>query len=143
MRPALSGLLDGLFSRGGLLMPTQAWTLTLISPATRRQKNPFPPTALESLPPRLRSAHLLRLLLLIPRLTPEPPCSILLFFFIYILGSEPRIYVMPFWALKLNEYLIFSLLAFFLIIASLMLLLPELTWIMALSERSSSSELSC
>ena len=131
MRLALSGLLDGLLSRGGLLMPTRTWTLTLISLVTRRQKSPFPPTVLESQPPRLSPAPLLRLLFPFPRLTFEPLCIILLvfFFFFLTLGSEPRIYVMPFWALKLNEYPIFYLLTFFCFffhffftIASLMLL---------------------
>ena len=46
MRPALNWLLDGLLSKGGLLMSTRAWTLTLISLVTRRQKSPFPPTVL-------------------------------------------------------------------------------------------------
>ena len=86
MRSALSGLLDGLLSRGGLLMPTRAWTLTLISLVMRRQKSPFPPTALESQPPRLRPTPLLRLLLLIPRLKSKPPCTILLVFFFFYLG---------------------------------------------------------
>ena len=92
-RPALSGLLDGLLSRGGLLMLTRDWTLTLISPATRRQKSPFPLTALENQPPRLRPAPLLRLLLLIPCLTFEPPCTILLvclFFFFFFLPWAPN-----------------------------------------------------
>ena len=119
MRPALNGLQDGLLSRGGLPMPTRAWTLTLISPATRRKKSPFPLTARENHPLRLRPAPLLRLLLLVPCLTSEPPCTIFFvcfFFFFFLsfftLGSEPRIYVMPFWALKLNEYPIFYLLVF-------------------------------
>ena len=117
MRPTLSGLLDGLLSRGGLLMPTQAWTLTLISLVTRRHKSPFPLTALERQPPWLRPAPLLRLLLLISYLTSEPPCTILLVFFVFCffvftLGSEPEIYVMSFLDLKLNEYPIFYLLAF-------------------------------
>ena len=77
----------------------------------RRQKSPFPLTAMESQSPRLRSAPLLHLLLLIPRLTTEPPCAILLVFF-FTLGFEPGIYVMSFLALKLNGYIIFYLLAF-------------------------------
>ena len=125
MRPALSGLLDGLLSRGGLPMPTRAWTLTLISPATRRRKSPFPLTAVENQPLRLRPARLLRLLLLILHLTSKPPCTILLvcffFFSFFTLGSEPRIYVMSFWALKLNEYPI-SISSLFPLTASLMLL---------------------
>ena len=92
-------------------MPTRAWTLILIFQATRRQKSPFPLTALDSQPPRLRPAPLLHLLLLIPRLTTEPPCEILLVFFFFTLGFEPGIYVMPFLALKLNGYPIFYLLA--------------------------------
>ena len=110
MRLALSGLLDGFLSRGGLLTPTRAWTLILIFPATRRHKSPFPLTALKSQPPRLRPAPLLHLLLLISHLTTEPPCTILLFFF--TLGFELGIYVMSFLALKLNGYPIFYLLAF-------------------------------
>ena len=93
MRPALGGLLDGLLSRGGLLKPTQAWTLTLISLVTRRWKSPFPPTILESQTPQLRSAPLLRLLLPLLRQTPKLLCIILLFF---LLGFEPRIYLMSF-----------------------------------------------
>ena len=61
-------------------MPTRSWTLILIFPATRRQKSPFPLTALESQSPRLRPAPLLHLLLLILRMTSEPPCTILLVF---------------------------------------------------------------
>ena len=93
MRLALSGLLDGLLSRGGLLMPTQAWTLTLISLVTRRRKCPFLLTVLESQTPRLRSAPLLRLLLPLLRRTPKLLCIIL---FVFFLGFEPRIYVMSF-----------------------------------------------
>ena len=93
-------------------MPTQAWTLILIFPAMRRQKSPFPLTALESQPPRLRPTPFLHLLLLIPPLTTEPPCTILLVYFFFILGFEPVIYVMPLLALKLNEYPIFCLIAF-------------------------------
>ena len=96
MRLALSGLLNGLLSRGGLLIPTRAWTLTLISLVTKRKKSPFLPTALESQPPRLRPAPLFRLLLLISRLMSEPPCVFLFAFFFFMLGSEPRMYVMPF-----------------------------------------------
>ena len=140
MRPALSGLQDGLLSRGGLLMLTWSWTLTLISPTMRRQKSPFPLTALESRPPQLRPAPLLRLLLLILHPTSEPPCTILHFFF--TLGSEPRIYVMSFGALKLNEYLIFYLVFFF---HNCIPYAPlhELTWIggyMALFEQLISSK---
>ena len=100
MRPALNRLLDGLLSRGRLLMPTRAWTLTLISLVTRRRKNPFPPTVLESQTPRLRPAPLLRFLLPLLRLTPELLCIILLFFFLvffcFTLGFKPRIYVVSF-----------------------------------------------
>ena len=98
MRPALSGLLDGLLSRGRLLMPTRAWTLTLISLVMRRRKSPFPPTVLESQTPQLRPAPLLRLLLPLLRLTFELLCIILLVFFLFCftLGFEPRIYVMLF-----------------------------------------------
>ena len=96
MRPALDGLLDGSPSRGRLLMPTRAWTLTLISLVMRRRKSPFPPTVLESQTPRQRPAPLLRLLL--PLLTSELLCIILLFFFFFFftLGFEPLIYVMSF-----------------------------------------------
>ena len=80
-----------------LLMPTRAWTLTLISLVTRRQKSPFSPIVLESQPPRLRPAPLLRLLLPLLRLTSELLCIILLvIFFFFMLGFKPRIYVMPF-----------------------------------------------
>ena len=106
MRPALSGLLDGLLSRGGLLMPTRAWTLTLISLVTRRWKSPFPPTVLESQTPRLRSAPLLLLRLpLLPR-TPKLLCIILLvFFFFFFVGLRtPDIC-----DAVLNEYFIFYL----------------------------------
>ena len=129
MRHALSGLLDGLLSKGGLLMPTWVWTLTLISLVTRRQKSLFPPTVLESQTPRLRSAPFLRLLLSLLCMTPELLCTILLVFF--LLGFEPRIYVMPF--LMNTSFFISS--PFFLfffssfITAFLMLLFPLLTWI--------------
>ena len=96
MRPALSGLLDGLHSKGRLLMPTRAWTLTLISLVTRRRKSPCPPTVLESQTPRLRPAPLLCLLFPLLRLTPELLCIILIVFFFFTLGLEPRIYVMSF-----------------------------------------------
>ena len=112
MRHVLSGLLDGLLFKGGLLMPTRAWTLTLISLVMRRQMSPFPPTVLESQPPRLRLAPLLRLLLPLPRLTFEPLCIILLvflfFFFFYVGLRTPDIC-----NFVLNEYPIFYLLAFF------------------------------
>ena len=100
MRPALSGLLDGLFSRGRLLMPIRAWTSILISPVMRRRKSPFPQTVLKSQTPLLRPAPLLRLLL--PLLTSELLLIALLvlffFFFIYIFfsGFKPGIYVMLF-----------------------------------------------
>ena len=128
MRPALSGLLDCLLSRGGFLMPTRAWTLTLISLVTRRQKSPFPPTVLESQPPRLRPAPLLRLLLPFPRLTSKLLCIILLaFFFFFTLGFEPWIYVMSF--LMNTPFSISSFFSSSFITAPLMLLLPLLTWI--------------
>ena len=130
MRPALSGLLDGLLYRGGSLMPTRAWTLTLIFVVTRGQKIPFPPTVLESQPPWLRPAPLLRLLLPLLRLTSELLCIVLLFFFFFFtLSFEPRIYVMSF---SMNTpFSISSLFLYFssFITASLMLLLPLLTWI--------------
>ena len=111
MRPALSGLLDGLLSRGGLLMPTRAWTLTLISLVTRRQKSPFPPTVLESQPLRLMPAPLLHLMLPLLRLTSELLCIILLVFFcfFYVGLRTPDICDSV-----LNEYPIFYLLVFFL-----------------------------
>ena len=61
-------------------MPTQAWNLILTFPATMRQKSPFLLIALESQLPWLRLAPLFHLLLLTPRLTSEPPCTILLVF---------------------------------------------------------------
>ena len=97
MRPALIGLLDGLLSKGRLLIPTRAWTLTLISLVTRRRKSPFPLTVMESQTPRLRSAPLLRLLLPLLRLASELLCILLLFYFCFFtLGFEPRIYVLSF-----------------------------------------------
>ena len=124
MRPALSGLLDGLLSRGGLLMPTRDWTLTLISLVTRRQKSPFPPTILESQPPWLRPAPLLRLLLPLMCLTSEPLHIILLFFFFFFtLGFKPRIYVMLF---SMNTPFSISTLFFYCFLDGA---LPELTWI--------------
>ena len=111
MRPALSGLLDGLLSKGGLLMPTRALTLTLISPVTRRQKSPFPLTVLESQPPRLRPAPLLRLLLPLLRMTSELICIIWLFFFVlffFYVGLR----TLDICDAVLNEYPIFYLLAF-------------------------------
>ena len=96
MRPALSGLLDGFLSRGRMLMPTRAWTLTSISLVTRRRKSPFRLTVLENQTPQLRPAPLLRLLLPLLCRTPELLCIILLVLFFFLLGFEPRIYVMPF-----------------------------------------------
>ena len=107
--PALSGLLDGLLSRGRLLMPTRTWTLTLISLVTRRWKSPFPLTALESQTPRLRPAPLLRLLLPLLRLTSELLYIILLVFFLFYVGLRtPDIC-----DVVLNEYPIFYLIVFF------------------------------
>ena len=106
MRPALSGLLDGLLSRGRLLMPTRAWTLTLISLVTRRRKSPFPPTVLESQTPRPRSAPLLHLLLPLLRRTPELLCVILLVFYFFAGLRTPDIC-----DVVLNEYFIFYLVA--------------------------------
>ena len=104
MRLALNGLLDCLPFRGRLLMPTQAWTLTLISPVTRRRKSPFPQNVLESQTPWRRPAPLPRLLL--PLLTSEffHMASLvyfilfyfILFYFIFTSGFEPGIYVMSF-----------------------------------------------
>ena len=108
MRPALSGLLGGLLSRGRLLMPTRAWTLTLISLVTRRQKSPFPQTVLGSQTPRLRPTPLLRLLLPLLRLTLELLCIILLVFFFYVGLRNPDTY-----DVVLNKYPIFYLIAFF------------------------------
>ena len=88
MRLALSGLLNGFLSRGGLIIPTRAWTLTLISLVMKRQKSPFLPTALESQPPRLRPAPLFRLLLQISRLTSKPPCVFLFVFFFFYVGLQ-------------------------------------------------------
>ena len=97
MRPAPNGLLNGLPFRGRLLMPTRAWTLTLISPVTRRRKSPFPQTVLESQTPRRRPAPLLRLLL--PLLMSEffhLASFVCLFDFFFMSAFEPRIYVMSF-----------------------------------------------
>ena len=98
MRPATNGLLDGLPFRGRLLMPTRAWTLTLISPVTRRRKRPFSQTVLESLTLQLRLAPLLRFLL--PLLTSEflhmASLVCLFVFFFFTSGFEPEIYVMSF-----------------------------------------------
>ena len=121
MKPALSGLLDGLLSRGGLLMPTRAWTLTLITLVTRRPKSPFPPTVLESQPPQLRPFPLPRLLLPLLRLTSEPLCIVFLFFF-YVGLRTPDIC-----DAVLNEYPIFYLLVFFNCFPDVAL--PVLTWI--------------
>ena len=94
MRPAPNGLLDGLPFRGRLLMPTRAWTLTLLSLATRRRKSLFPQTALESQTPQLMPAPLSRLLL--PLLTFDLLLIALLVFFFFLSGSDPGIHVMPF-----------------------------------------------
>ena len=88
-----NGLLDGLLSRGRLLRPTRASTLTLISPATRRQKILFPQTALESQTPQQIPAPLPRLLL--PLLTSDLFLISLLVFFFFVSGFEPGIHVMP------------------------------------------------
>ena len=80
-------------------MPTRAWTLILIFPATRRQKSPFLLIVLENQPPQLRPAPLLHLLLITPRLTSEPPCIIMLVvFFFSTLSFKPGIYVTLFLA---------------------------------------------
>ena len=97
MRPALNGLLDGLPFRGRLLMPTQAWILTLISLVTRRRRSPFPLTVLESQTPQLMPAPLPRLLL--PLMTSDLLHVALLVFvccFFLSAGFEPRIHVMSF-----------------------------------------------
>ena len=100
MRPALNGLLGGLLFRGRLLMPTRAWTLTSISLAMRRRKSPFPQTVLASQTPWLRLAPPLHLLL--PFLTSKLlhisllVCLFFLFFFLFVSGSEPGIYVTSF-----------------------------------------------
>ena len=111
MRPALSGLLDGLLSRRRLLMPIRSWTLTLISLVTRRPKSPFSPTVLENQTPRKRFSPLLRLLLPLLRRTPELLCTILLvvvvvFFFFFFGLRTPDIC-----DVVLNEYFIFYLIA--------------------------------
>ena len=134
MRPTLNGLLGGLLSRGRLLMPIRAWTLTLISLVIRRRKSPFPRTVLESQTTRLRFAPLLRLLLPLLLRTSELLCIVLfvvvvVVFFFFLLGFGPRIC-----DVVLNEYFIFYLSAFYLFIiffitALLTLLFPLLTWI--------------
>ena len=88
MRPAPNGLLDGLPFRGRLLMPTLAWTLTLISPAMRRQKSLFPQTALESQTPQLMPAPLPRLLL--PLLTSDLLLIALIVFFFFCARLRTR-----------------------------------------------------
>ena len=103
MRPTLSGLLDGLLFRRGLLMPIRVWTLTLISLVMRRRKSPFPPTVPEGQTPQLRFAPLLRLLLPLLRRMPELFCIIFLFFVgLQTLGTCDVV---------LNEYSIFYLIA--------------------------------
>ena len=116
MRPAPNGLLDGLPFRGRLLMPTLAWTLTLISLVTRRRKSPFPQTVLESQTPRRKPAPLL--LLLLPLLTSEFfhmaslvclfVCVCVFFFFFFYVGLRTR----DICNVILNEYPIFYLIVF-------------------------------
>ena len=99
MRPALSGLLGGLLSRGRLLRLIRAWALTLISLVMRRRKGPFPLTVLENQTPRLRFALILRLLLPLLLRTSELLCIVLLVVVVvvfFFLGFEPRIYVISF-----------------------------------------------
>ena len=129
MKPALNGLLDGLPFRGRLLMPTRAWTLTLISLVTRRWKSHFPSTFLESHTPRLMPAPLPRLLL--PLLTSELfhiALLVFFFFFFYVGLRTPDIC-----DVVLNEYPIFYPLAFLFIYLLLLLFLMSLfllpTWI--------------
>ena len=85
--------------------------LNFESLVTRRQKSHFPPTVLESLPPRLRLAPLLRLLLPLLRMTSKLLCIILIFFF-YV-GLQTR----DIRDVVLNEYPIFYLLAIFLFLS--------------------------
>ena len=65
----------------------------LVTPAEAR--SPSSPSALNPAPDALASLYNF------------------VWFFFFTLGSEPQIYVMPFLALKLNEYPIFYLLSFF------------------------------
>ena len=65
MRPILNGLLGGLPFREKLLMPTQAWTSTLTSLATRRLRSPSQLTILENRTPPLRPTPFLHPLLLL------------------------------------------------------------------------------
>ena len=125
MRPALSELLDGLLSKGRLLMPIRAWTLTLISLMTRRQKSPFLPTVLESQTPRLMPTPLPRLLL--PLLTSELlHIALLFFFFFFYVGLRTS----DICDVVLNEYFIFYLIApIFFVTVFMMLLFSLLTWI--------------
>ena len=108
MRLALSGLLDGLLSRGRLLMPIQAWALTSISLVMRRQKSPFSPSVLESQTPRLRFAPLLHLLLPLLRLMPELLCII---FLVVVVVFFVRLRTSDICDVILNEYFIFYLIA--------------------------------
>ena len=111
MRPALSGLLDGLPFRGRLLMPTRAWTLTSISLVTRRRKSSFPLTVLESQTPRLRSAPLLRLLL--PLLMSELlHIALLVCLFVCFFNFYVGLRTWDICNVVLNEYPIFYLIAF-------------------------------
>ena len=105
MRPTLNGLLDGLLSRGRLIMPIRAWTFILISPVTRRRKGPFPQTILESQTPLLRPAPPLHLLL--PLLTFELlPISLLVCLFVCLFFIDLR--TRDIHNVVLNAYPIFS-----------------------------------
>ena len=123
MRPTLNGLLDGLPFRGRLLMPTQAWILTLISLVTRRRRSPFPPTVLESQAPQLIPAPLPRLLL--PLLTSDLlHVALLVFvFFCFFFGGLRTPDTCD---VVLNEYPIFYPLASFYCFANLSCLVSGL-----------------
>ena len=69
--------------------------LNFDNPSDKEAKSHFPPTVLESLPPRLRPVPLLHFLLPLMCMTSKLLC-IILFVFFSTLGFEPWIYVMSF-----------------------------------------------
>ena len=98
----LNGLLGGLPFKGRLLMPTQAWTSTSTSLATRRLKSPSPHTILENQIPLPRPTPLLHPMLL-PLMSdlPHIPLLACCCFFFFGLGTQGIC------SLFLNEYSFF------------------------------------
>ena len=117
MRTVLNGLLGGLHFRRRLLMPIQAWTLTLISLTTRKRKSPSPQTIPENQIPPLRSNPLLHPLLLpqMADLSHTSLVALFFFFFLFVgLGTHDICSLLfneyPFFISSLSHLLVFFVL---------------------------------